>query len=119
MKTNNYTTIAVIVLVVGLGIGYMIGVSKTQPVAQKETMDMAGTMSSVSYELKGKTGDDFDRAFITQMIEHHQEAVEMAELALTNTNHQEIKNLAQAIIAAQTKEIGEMRSREKSWFGSN
>ena len=34
--------------------------------------------------LKNKTGDDFDKAFIEQMIIHHQGAIEMATLVLLN-----------------------------------
>lgn len=56
-------------------------------------------MDAMNAELKGKTGDAFDQAFISEMVIHHQGAVEMAELALTNAKHQQIKNLASAIIS--------------------
>jgi uncharacterized protein (DUF305 family) len=78
---------------------------------------MSDMMTSMNAELKGKTGDEFDRAFLAEMIVHHQGAVEMARLALTNAQHKEIKDLANAIIAAQNKEIAEMNAWQKAWYG--
>lgn len=70
-------------------------------------------------ELKGKTGNEFDKAFLTEMTVHHQGAVEMARAALLRANHQEIKDLAQGIIAAQNKEIAEMQGWNSTWFVVN
>ncbi len=61
------------------------------------------------------TGEDYDRLFLANMIAHHQGAVDMANLALTNAKHQEVKDLATAIVNAQTKEIGDMTAWQKSW----
>jgi uncharacterized protein (DUF305 family) len=65
--------------------------------------------------LKGKTGDDFDKAFIEQMIVHHQGAIDMANLAKQNAKHDEIKKLSDDIVTAQTKEINEMTSWQQQW----
>ena len=73
------------------------------------------TMSGMVNELEGKTGDAFDKAFIEQMIPHHQGAIEMAKQAKTNAFHQEIKDMADDIISAQTKEINQMRQWQSSW----
>lgn len=78
--------------------------------------DMSSMMMDMNAALEGKTGDDFDKAFIVEMIVHHEGAVDMAELALTNAKHQEIKDLSKAIIAAQTKEISQMKDWQKSWY---
>ena len=51
-----------------------------------------------------------DRHFIEQMIPHHDDAITMAELALTRAKRPEIKNLATAIVTAQTKENNQMRA---------
>lgn len=74
-------------------------------------------MTSMNADLEGKKGDDFDKAFLAEMIVHHQGAVQMAEQALTNAKHEEIRNLAFGIISAQNKEIGEMQAWQKSWYG--
>lgn len=81
-----------------------------------ESMSMADMMQSMNAQLQGKTGDAFDQAFLSEMIVHHQGAVEMAQLALTNAKHQEIKDLAKAIIAAQNKEIADMKGWMKAWY---
>lgn len=73
------------------------------------------TMSQMSADLENKTGNDFDAAFITAMIEHHEGAIEMAELAASRAEHQEIKELSQAIIGAQEGEIAEMREWQQHW----
>jgi uncharacterized protein (DUF305 family) len=48
---------------------------------------------------------DVDADFATMMIDHHRGAIEMAELALERAEHGELKELAEAIIAAQQREI--------------
>jgi uncharacterized protein (DUF305 family) len=73
------------------------------------------SMGDMTTELKGKTGDTFDKAFINEMIAHHQGAVDMANLALTNANHQEVKDLAKDIISAQTAEITQMKDWQSQW----
>lgn len=48
--------------------------------------------------------------FLTMMIPHHQQAIEMAELAATRSNDQELLALAMQIKDAQGPEIETMRS---------
>ncbi len=78
---------------------------------------MSSGMDAAASNLKGKQGLDFDEAFISDMIVHHQGAVAMATLASANAQHQEIKDLAKAIVSAQTTEINQMRQWQKDWFG--
>ena len=58
-----------------------------------------------------------DQHFIEMMIPHHQQAVEMADIASTRGQHPEIKNLAVAIKKDQTREIEQMRTWYKTWYG--
>jgi uncharacterized protein (DUF305 family) len=46
-----------------------------------------------------------DGAFITEMVPHHESAIEMAEMAQEQAEHPEIRQLADDIVAAQTSEI--------------
>ncbi len=78
--------------------------------------DIQTSMESMTAGLQGKTGDAFDKEFLAEMIVHHQGAVAMAQLALQNASHTEIKQLASQIILAQDKEISEMQSWEKAWY---
>ncbi len=80
--------------------------------------DMSGSnmsMSEMNTALEGKTGDDFDKAFLSEMIVHHQGAIDMANLALKNANHQEVKDLAKDIVTAQTSEITKMQHWQMQW----
>jgi len=52
---------------------------------------------------------DFDRMFLQMMIPHHEAAIAMAQQALTQAEHPEIKTLAQNIITTQRAEITEMQ----------
>ena len=61
---------------------------------------------------------NFDQAFIEEMIPHHEMAVMMSQHLLSNAVHPEMKQLAQAIIQAQTKEINEMQSWYQQWYGA-
>jgi hypothetical protein len=76
---------------------------------------MGMSMDDMTMMLKGKTGDDFDKAFIEMMIDHHQGAIDMANEALKNAEHEEIKTLSTAIIDAQQKEIDEMKEWQQTW----
>jgi uncharacterized protein (DUF305 family) len=70
---------------------------------------------SETEELKSLTGDAFDKAFISSMIEHHQSAINMAYPGQTNAKHDEIKQLTKAIVEAQSNEITQMKQWQKDW----
>lgn len=53
--------------------------------------------------------DDVDATFATMMIDHHNGAITMAELARTKGQHAEVRELAGAIIDAQEREVATMR----------
>ena len=78
-------------------------------------MGMMDDMAGMTAELEGKTGNDFDKAFIEQMIMHHQGALDMAAPGEKNAEHQEVKDLTKAIVTAQTKEIKQMKQWQKDW----
>ena len=125
---NKTVLYSVFFLIIGLGLGWFIAKGTTQqmPVGFHEMpngqvmmnngMDMNDMMGSMMSGLNGKTGDAFDAAFIDEMILHHEGAVEMAEAALKNAKHQEIKDMATAIISAQTKEIEQMKQWRTIWY---
>lgn len=92
------------------------GTKNSQHPSSDNPTDMSGMMSAMMSGISGKTGDDFDKAFLAQMIVHHTGAINMAEVALGVANHSELKTLAKNIISTQTKEIDQMRGWQKKWF---
>lgn len=72
-------------------------------------------MATATTELGAKTGDEFDKAFLKQMIAHHESAVSMSRPGAKNAGHKEVKDLTKAIIDAQTSEISQMRQWQKDW----
>jgi len=56
-----------------------------------------------------RAGNGFDRAYVGEMIPHHESAVEMAEIALDRAQSTFVRELASDIIISQNKEIATMR----------
>ena len=59
--------------------------------------------------------NDADVTFAQEMIPHHQQAIEMADLAESRAESQEVKDLAADIEAAQGPEIETMTGWLESW----
>ena len=76
---------------------------------------MKMTMHDMSGMLSEKSGTEFDLAFIEGMIPHHQGAIDMAKQALSQADHEELKELAEQMIASQQAEIDKMREWQKAW----
>jgi len=62
--------------------------------------------------------NNLDQHFIEQMIPHHEGAIEMAKLAQERSKRPEILTLAKAIIQSQSKEITQMQTWYKNWYGT-
>ena len=79
--------------------------------------DMNGPHGSMDLgTLKDLSGDEFDRAFLAMMIPHHASAITMAESVMMGSPRGEVARLADEIIAAQAKEIGQMQRWREQWF---
>jgi uncharacterized protein (DUF305 family) len=81
-------------------------------------MDGDGMMNGMMGGMMGSMmdGDMADRMFLRMMIPHHQLAIDMAEDALINAEHEELKTLAQEIIDGQSAEITEMEGYLRAWY---
>jgi uncharacterized protein (DUF305 family) len=60
--------------------------------------------------------ESFDKAFIDAMIPHHQSAIEMATVALEDSNNPEIREIARNIVGAQKREIAQMQAWREEWY---
>ncbi|GAB4196224.1 MAG: DUF305 domain-containing protein [Roseiflexaceae bacterium] len=79
-----------------------------------------GQGDSAGADHGGHSADDqnvpYDAAFIDSMIVHHQAAIDMSNQALKESQRDEIKTLAQAVIAAQQAEVAQLYGWRKSWY---
>jgi uncharacterized protein (DUF305 family) len=66
-----------------------------------------------------ENGKYSDERFIDAMVPHHQGAIAMAEVALKNAQHAEIKDLSRNIVSTQQAEIEELKSIKKEEFGTS
>ncbi len=77
---------------------------------EMEAMGMAMDPQALAKE------EPFDKAFIDNMIPHHQSAIEMAEVAAKETDNAKIRDLATSIVEAQKREISQMQQWRKRWY---
>jgi uncharacterized protein (DUF305 family) len=75
--------------------------------------DMNAMGMGLLWELPGPR---LEVAFLSQMIPHHQGAIEMAKLVPERAAHQELKDLAQNVINSQSSEIDKMNGWLSSWY---
>jgi uncharacterized protein (DUF305 family) len=66
-----------------------------------------------------KDGEYSDERFIDAMVPHHEGAVDMAEVALKNAEHEVVRQLAEDIVSAQEAEIRELKSIKQEEFGTS
>ena len=94
----------------------------TTPTSDKQDTMHGGSMnhgSGMDHDMSmdlGPADADFDLRFVDAMIPHHQGAVEMAQEVLSKSQRPEMKKLAQDIIAAQNREINQMKQWRKAWY---
>ncbi|MEZ4156682.1 MAG: DUF305 domain-containing protein [Candidatus Paceibacterota bacterium] len=69
----------------------------------------ASEYSHMMRSLEGLSGKEIDQTFLEDMIFHHMGAIMMARSVAPYAEHEEIKNLTQAIIQTQAKEIDQMQ----------
>jgi uncharacterized protein (DUF305 family) len=77
---------------------------------------MASMMMDMTKNMRGKSGAELEKSFITEMIPHHQGALDMANLLLEDKSiNPKIKSFAENIITAQKAEIDQMNEWLKSY----
>ncbi|MBI4087187.1 DUF305 domain-containing protein [Candidatus Kaiserbacteria bacterium] len=75
-----------------------------------------GMMGNDTDTARLENAQPFDKAFIEEMIPHHQMAVMMAQMLSRATERPEMEQLAADIIKAQTQEIDAMREWYRTWY---
>lgn len=136
---NNEIVIGLLTLIIGLFIGYslspmmgpwsMMGVNNIDDMHdQREEMmgheeeiissdgAMQHAMEEMMLDFRGKTGEEFEQAFLRGMIVHHIGAIEMAEQLLEETDRPELVNMANDIITVQSEEVEMMKQWLSDWY---
>lgn len=78
-------------------------------------MDMDHSMMEMDHSMMVQN----DEEFLAMMIPHHQEAIDTAKVILAKSENADLKELAQAIVDAQTSEIAQMEEWGSEWFGTS
>lgn len=73
---------------------------------------VAGCGGSSNGTTSTSTGNSIDRAFVAEMIPHHQSAIEMAKVAQQRGSSPFVKQLAANIIKTQDSEIDTMKTED-------
>ena len=76
-------------------------------------MDHSSGMGMMSQQdmdaLTGLSGPEFDRQWLTMMIEHHEGAIEMANNEIADGSNPDAQEMARTIVATQQQEIDTMQ----------
>ena len=75
-------------------------------------------MNDMMVKQLGRTDPDYEKRFIDMMIPHDEGALLAAKHALMNANRPELKEMAQKIIEAQQKEIGQLKQWRQEWYAA-
>lgn len=113
MQNQNPLLIGICALLAGLILGYGLRGSVS---SNTMSTDMHGAMGGMMSGLAGKSGADLEKAFLEEMIIHHEGAVEMAQTLLKGTTRPDLVKLGNDIVTAQTGEIQMMRGWLDTWF---
>ena len=95
----------------------MLGQTEVMPPMEHAGMAGMADMAATDVE-QLRTAEPFDRAFIDAMIPHHESAIQSAQEVKNKAKNQDVKDLADAIISAQEREIVQMREWRRQWYGS-
>ena len=106
--------IAVVVLAACSSTSSNSGASPGAATSSMSTMPVTSSSASTTASASS-AHNDADVSFATDMIPHHQQAVEMAQLAASRASSTAVKDLAKKIEAAQKPEITTMSAWLTTW----
>lgn len=100
-KRSQRTALTVVGLIAAVVIGFVLGFIARIPLEDKQP--------------PAPTGDSVDVGFAQDMTVHHNQAIEMAAIALTNASDPAVKNLAYDILTTQQNQVGQMQGWLSLW----
>ncbi|WP_415977383.1 DUF305 domain-containing protein [Rhodococcus sp. 077-4] len=99
-KPSQRTALVALALIAVLAIGFALGFLVQSPLRDDDTAPAA---------------DSVDVGFAQDMTVHHNQAIEMAAVALTNAPDQAVKNLAFDMLTSQQNQVGQMQGWLALW----
>ena len=120
---NKHFIISAVGIVAVIGIVYYLSTEDERSqvgdtMTYEDTSPESTSMGDGDQGEKVVVGGTVERAFLENMIPHHQEAVDTAKTILNSGQaNTEVNALARAIVTAQEKEIADMKSWYKAWYG--
>jgi uncharacterized protein (DUF305 family) len=84
---------------------------------QMEDGDTMRMMDDALADLEALEGEEFEVAYVNQIIPHHQGALEMAQSVVDRAPHQEVRDAAARVIEDQQREIKELTAFLQEKYG--
>ena len=100
----------------GMAPGMGMPMQGGMPMGQMGDMSMMHNMSMMA-GLSKLPPQRLEVVFMSQMIPHHQGAIDMARLVPDRAAHQELTDLSKNVIESQSGEIDKMQGWLASWYG--
>ncbi len=115
--------VGVVALIIGAGAGFgatkLLDKPTPQAVQSNTTKTQEDAQTALSSQilssLREKKGNEFDKAFLNELMSHNQTAIEMASLAEERTERDEIKKWAKYVSDAQISDISQMKKWYLEW----
>jgi uncharacterized protein (DUF305 family) len=97
---------------------YAVAAEKEKSGMKHDDMDKMNMTPMVDM-LKGKSGDEFEAAYLGMMIVHHKEGVKMANMALEKATSPQLKQMMEKTKSEQQADIDKMTGWLKEWYSKS
>jgi len=77
---------------------------------------MGGGMMSGGMMGRANLSDPYDLRFLDEMIPHHEMAIMMVQMMISQSNHPELRDLGHRIITGQQQQIDQMLAWRQQWY---
>jgi len=115
MKKTQLVAFGLIIILLTFVILLLNDKSQNKVDSSAETSQNSQSDKQTSSMYANMTGDQFDKAYLTDMIAHHQGALNMASQARELATKAEIRTLADAILSSQATEVQQMMDWQQEW----
>ena len=112
MKNNLTRSIAVIALVL---FGSACGSRESEETATTPAAE--GTATTAAPTQTAAPAADYDLQFIDTIMQHHEMAVQMGQMAAAEASDAKLKEFGRKVAEDQTKDIERLRSWREQWYG--